>query len=354
MSLRLLAPLLWILVVAAALEVALEVRAQRLGWPTLLFGAPQSAEADGAANGPTREFPFRSPLLAASAASSAPRVWFASASYGEDVQLAVREVFPNLTVELLRERGIECVALNASSAGHTTASNAAELRERGGEFNPRVVVLYQMSNDIDKLSATLGARGWRSAAERSAPPSESLVKAAAPNEGFQWGLWLGRQVEATTIYKHLKSLATSRVATQRPLVDTLGSEGELLFEQRVLELVAAARASGATPVLCTFATAYTLDNLASTPQEYELNLLRFNVFLSLRGWLDSVERFNAVLRAVAEREQVQLIDVSAALSGRSELFRDMVHFPKVGHAEVARLMADDLARTPALTNGAPR
>lgn len=354
MSLRLLAPLLWILFVAAALEVALEVRAQRLGWPTLLFGAPQSASSGAASSGPTREFPFRSPLLDTSAAPSAPRVWFASASYGEDVQQAVGDVFPNLTVERLRQRGVECVALNASSAGHTTASNAAELRARGAEFAPRVVVLYQMSNDIDKLAATLGARGWRSAVERNAPPSEALAKAAAPNEGFQWGAWLGRQVEATTIYKHLKSLATSRVAQQRPLVDTLGREAELLFEQRVLELVSAARAAGATPVLCTFATAYTLENAASTPQEYELNLLRFNVFLSLRGWLDSVERFNAVLRAIAEREQLQLIDVSAALSGRSELFRDMWHFTKEGHAEVANLLADGLTRAPALTNGAPR
>ena len=73
-----------------------------------------------------------------------------------------------------------------------------------------------------------------------------------------------------------------------------------------------------------------------------LNLLRFNVFLSLRGWLDSVERFNAVLRAVAEREQLQIIDVSAALSGRAELFglrRD--HGPQRQLLQMSQLWLDE-------------
>jgi hypothetical protein len=349
MPFRRLAPLLWIVVYLVALEVALELRATRLGWPTLLFGGAAGEKQADPTWGPSDEFPFRSPRIAAEPSSGRARIWFASASYGEDVQQAPADVFPNLAAARLRERGIECDALNASLAGNTVAWNVRDLEQFAPRFAPDVVVLYQMSNDIDELSTQLCGRGWRSASERKAPtpatPDEELV---AEED------WLARTVEETTVFKHLKSSITSRVTKARRLAPSLGEPGERLFEGRVRAFVAKCREVGAAPVLCTFPTAYTRATLADTPREYELNLLRFNVFLSLEGWLDSVERFNGVLRRVASAEQVGLIELAEPVSGRAELFRDMWHLTQAGHAEVAGRIADGLAGLAPLAPGAPR
>lgn len=355
MSLRRLAPLWWIVALLAALELALEVRAARQGWPTLLLpsavGAP-SANADVGPNsgaGPTSDFPFRSPRPELVAPPSATRLWFASASYAEDVQQRVDDVFPNLTAALLRERGVECVALNASSAGHTVAGNSRDLERSGARWKPQVIVLYQMSNDIDKLSTALCSRGWqppqRAADVASDVASDPALLAATQVSEPKLA---DKLVESTTIYKHIKSSITARVVKGRALARTLGEAGDALFELRVREFLARCRELGATPVLCTFPTAYTLETRERTPSEYEFNLLRFNVFLALEGWLTSVERFNAVLRRLAASERVALIDVAERFAGRAELFRDMWHLTKEGHALVAAQLADELERVPTL------
>jgi lysophospholipase L1-like esterase len=349
MPFRLLAPLLWIVVCLVALEVALELRATRLGWPTLLFGGAAGEKQADATWGPSDDFPFRSRRVAAEPTAGRARIWFASASYGEDVQLPPDEVFPNLVAARLRERGIECDALNASSAGNTVTWNARELTEFGARYRPDVVVLYQMSNDIDELSTLLCGRGWAPADERGAPPvAEADDPATAETD------WLTRSVEETTVFKHLKSAVTSRLTRERRLAPTLGEAGEALFEARVRAFLARCRELDARAVLCTFPTAYTRETIANTPLEYELNMLRFNVFLALEGWLDSVERFNAVLRRVAGAENVPLIELAEPVSGRTELFRDMWHLTGPGHVEVAGRIAAELERLAPLAPKEPR
>lgn len=345
MSFRLLAPLLWIVALLAALEVALELRAMRQGWPTLLFPSTAGASEAREDVGPSKDFPFRSRRVEPAAGPGVARVWFASSSYGEDTQQAVDDVFPNRAVALLRERGVACEALNASVAGHTVLGNVDDLARNAASWRPQVVVLYQMSNDIDKLATALGSRGWSAPQEgEHGAALETATQVSAPH-------WADKFVESTTIYKHLKSSLTSHVARGRVLERSLGEPGDELFELRVRAFLERCRALDATPVLCTFPTAYTLANAEQTPEEYELNLLRFNVFLSREGWLESVERFNAVLRRVAQSERVALIDVAGRFAGRAELFRDMWHLTKDGHEQVAQMLAEELARLPRLAEG---
>ncbi len=352
MSFRQLAPLLWIVVYLVAIELALELRATRLGWPTLLIGGAMGAIGEKQADptwGPSDDFPFRSRRVAPERAAGRARIWFASASYGEDLQLPPDAVFPNLAATRLRERGIECEALNASSAGNSVVWNARDLTEFGARYKPDVVVLYQMSNDIDELSTVICGRGWVPSKERKTPAVEHGPKRVAAEAN-----WLVRTVERTTAFKHLKSVITSRLTSARRLAPTLGEAGEALFEARVRAFLAACRQLDAQPVFCTFPTAYTRATIADTPLEYELNMLRFNEFLALEGWLDSVERFNAVLRRIASAEHVPLIDLAGSVAGRAQLFRDMWHLTQPGHVEVARRIADELARLEALTPKAPR
>ncbi len=348
MSFRLLAPLVWIVALLALVELAVELRAVRRGWPTLLFSSAAVESARDEGIGPSKGFPFRSRRIEAKPRPGVVRLWFASSSYGEDVQQAVDDVFPNRAAALLREHGVACEAVNASVAGHTLLGNIEDLARHGEHWRPQVVVLYQMSNDIDKLSAALCSRGWSSpSAEEHDTALQSAAAGKTPNLADQF-------VESTTFYKHLKSSITAHVARGRMLERSLGERGAQLFELRVRAFLERCRALDATAVLCTFPTAYTLANAAQTPVEYELNLLRFNVFLSREGWLDSVERFNAVLRHVAQSEGVALIDLAERFAGRAELFRDMWHLTREGHEEVAQQIADELARLPRVDQGRRR
>jgi hypothetical protein len=319
---RHLAVLGWMALLLVAAEVALEARAYRRGWDTLLFGHGGPAIAgEERGIGPTEAFPFRSRIVPVERAPGTLRVWVASASYALGGNLEAEAIFPVRVGDVLKRRGVAAEVLNAGRVGVTVRDNMAELERDGPRWRPDVVVLYQMSTDVDELSRLLlGKRG---------------LEAAAGAEGLDWG---ARFVERTTVQPLLKEHVSSRVTLERPLADTLGPEGERAFEARVRAFVASVRALGARPVLVTFATSHA----RTTPGRMPLHVFRFNIRLSRRGWHDTVDAWNRVLVRVAADEQVPLVDVAAVLLGRTEAFVDFVHFTADGHVQVARLLADAL------------
>ena len=327
MSLRHLKVIFWIAAFLIAFELALEVRASRRGWDTLLLGGGEAAPED-AGFGPTDDFPFRSRVVAMPALEDDVLcVWTASSSYGADVQLTPGTVFPNLLEDELERLGRPVVTLNASVDGHTIAHNIADLGRDGELWRPEFVVLYQMSNDINVISRGLGAYGLVSLAGG---------EVAGGPTGVQ------RLAEETTAFKNLKSQLTARLTKARVLIEELDDEAEREFEQVVLQFLEAVDELGARPVLCTFATSYVAENLDQLPREYEYNLLRFNVHLSVVGWLDAIERFNRVIERIAGERGIPLVDARAALSGRPEFFRDLWHLKPPGHQILAGLIADQI------------
>ncbi|MBK9113550.1 MAG: hypothetical protein IPM88_18330 [Nitrospira sp.] len=103
-----------------------------------------------------------------------------------------------------------------------------------------------------------------------------------------------------------------------------------MFETQVKEFVHSARKVGAEPVLCTFATSHTKKNLPDVPGEVTDFLFRYNVYLSLSGWFETITRFNQTLKRVADEEHIRLVDLDLVVSGHPEYFRDFVHFPLKG------------------------
>jgi hypothetical protein len=236
--------------------------------------------------------------------------------------LPAEKVFPVRLEERLRARGLEVQVLNAGRVGVTTRNNVEELERDGGRWQPDVVVLYQISTDVDELSRLL--------------LSKRGLEAASGAEGLDWA---SRLVEHTTLQPLLKENASSRVTLMRPLTDTLGSEGERAFEERVRAFIRTVRALGARPVLCTFPTSHDRTN----PDPMPLHVFRFNLRLSRRGWHDTVDAWNDVLRRVAREEAVPLVEVAGALLGRTASFVDFVHLAADGHEVVARLLEEPVA-----------
>lgn len=311
--------LAWTALILVALEVLAEVRAYRRGWDTLIFGQASAGAGDEHFGfGPTDAFPFRSRLAAVERTPGVLRVWIASASYALGGNLPAEEIFAVRLGDMLDVSGQPTQVLNAGRVGYAIPDSVAELERLGPHWRPDVAVLYHLTTDVDELSRLLLSRRG--------------LAAAAGAEGLDWGT---RFVERSTLRPLLKEHVSSRVTLLRPLADSLEPGGEAAFTARVRSFVALCRRLGVRPVLCTCAVSHDREN----PEQLPRHVFRFNLRVSRRGWHDTIERWNEVLRRVAREEGVPLVDVAAELLGRGEFFVDFVHFTARGHAEVARLLA---------------
>jgi len=309
------------------LEFFLEVRAHSRGFDTIFFGSVQRQSSS------TTENP-RPPLKSGAAAASGAtekrtgetRYWIASSSHAEDIYLSREMIFPTRLEKLLQKPGVSVAVINASHAGMDIEANRSDLESQGAIVRPDVVILYQMSIQINKLSKQLLSRR-QSGSSREKSLDISKLK-SQPSR-------IAQLYENTSLYALLKGNISNRLTGQRVLADSLGEQANLQFETQVNEFVNSVRQIGAEPVLCTFATSHTQRNMPDVPKEVTGFLFRYNVYLSLFGWFETINNFNRILRRVAEEQHIRLVDLDVELSGRTEYFRDFVHFTPRGHEKVA-------------------
>ena len=137
-----------------------------------------------------------------------------------------------------------------------------------------------MSQDINSLSNEFIAAGGGSAKRNAEEPAHD-TSAHEPN-------WTVRLVESTTTYAILKGYFAAWLATTRVLSDRLPATAQMEFERRVREFIGIARENGVTPVLCTFATSHRRGDLGAFPSDVVTSLFKYNIHLSLRGWVETV------------------------------------------------------------------
>lgn len=331
---------LWVTIFLIIGEVGLEVRATYRGWDTPLFGSirTESGMSDrrqgGPEYGPTPAFPFRSRVVPLERQIGNHRYWVASSSHAEDIYLSPETTFPGQLEKLLKEGGASAVVLNASRAGNDIPINVADLKRWGPQWKPDYVILYQMSLSIGAI-AKARFSGHRLQA--------GSVPAQATKAGGPVAL-VNRLVEETTIYADAKGQIAARIGASRVLEHDLGVEGEQMFSAMLHEFINTVRNLGAVPVLTTFATSHGRTHLSHFPEEVALGLFKYSSFLSVQGWVASIERLNALVRRVAEKEGLAVIDIQRAVGGHPEYFRDYVHFTPQGHQIVAETMKDALVR----------
>ena len=321
-------------------EVALEVRANHRGYQTLLFGEPSASHTGDTGShvddyldpadefGPTESFPFRSPVIGTEKPTEAIRVWFASSSYAEDTRFPTPNVFPNAAARTVAEalnRPVQM--LNRSRAGYVIPSNIQHLNKSGKQWAPDLVLLYQMTNDLNQLSRP----GLSNGPELEPSPVRFSL---------DLGDFLGRLYEQTTLFEQLSANVTPRLTAHRLLPDSLPRQATVAFRQRVIEFVAAAEASDAKPVLLTFAPRFHDAEKLTTETRY--SLLRWNPYLSPEGFIRTLQNWNEAIRNIASEEGIPLIDLERRTKGKSHLYRDFVHLTREGHKEFAAALADGI------------
>lgn len=359
MRLRHFTLLLWTALFLVLGEVALELRARARGYGGLLFSPDAltsvftgedvnvSTEPTTAVDGfgPTTDFPFRSRIVAETPPPGTTRIFIASASYAEDRQQAVTDIFPVLLEDELRTRGYDVQIVNASSNAYSLGTAARVLREQGPRWKPDLVLTYHYSNDLDELAPRLlsVAGGGAPNASGEEAPVEALDGAdGTPRTETERPL-PSRLMEATTAYVQAKNQIKARLVALRVLEPTLPPVLLAGLRERLEAVHAVVESLDAELVLVQFACSHPASQGGSLPTPYRNNLFRYNSHLSERAWREGVEQFNTLQAGYGAAHGLAVLDLPRYLAGEHAYFRDFCHLTPRGHRAAAQALADLLA-----------
>ena len=334
---------LYILLIFAQLfilEAALEFRHYRLGYTTPLFGTKIIADVNVGTNGddltfsqikygPTESFPFKSYIVPPSPKTEGYRFWIASASHAEGGRIPAEKVFPNRICEFTQLRS--CDVINGSALGMTIGQNEAQLKKLSSTYQPDFVLLYQMSLIISGQQRSL-TNGDTSDKVNVDTSNHGLVDISSLRELFQ----------SFSLYVHLSDYVGGNIKLSGQLKNQMPDSMENDFRNQILEFITTCRELNLKPILITFAASHNRENLAQMPASERTNFVKYYAYLSADGWINTIERYNNVLREISKESKVPLIDLSQSVNGASELFIDFVHFNEAGHEKVAKIIAQEL------------
>jgi len=317
----------------ASVETLLEVRHYYRGFDTLLFGkrAPSvSSEATLSTStfGPTPTFPFRS-LIPKNNTEQLRSIWIASASHAEHIRFPADALFPNLICAHIKPTE-PCFVVNGSKAGMNIDSNLALLGEWKNSVKPKTAMLYQMAIFL--------------ADEQSSSTKEDSIqteKASTPHTFDAAMKPLHTMLQSSSLYLHISEYITANLEIYGPRDATLpGIEAE--YAKKLKTFITYCNNNNIEPVLTTFAIAHHSNNLHIAKRSFLTTLIRQNKKLSVKGYIDTVEKLNATIRTVALDYNVRYVDIAKRIGGQPEYFVDFVHFNQAGHKVVAQEIANVL------------
>jgi len=257
------------------------------------------------------------------------RIWISSASHAI-MGASSDEVFPARICSHLAVEARRCEVLNGSAAGEDIEDNLNRIRDYGETYSPDVIVLYQMSQNINGYARN----GLRK--PKTGFGNEITSNPIVSSE------YLDRWVENTSAYGHLREYVSGYVVLNALLDERLPDNLIEDFENKLIMFFTQVREVGSVPVLSTFAGSHIRKNINEMPMYTRLTLMRYQQALSVKGWVMAIEQLNEVVRTVAQENDVLLIDLAEIIGGQPELFRDFVHFNQRGHDAVAKEIAGSL------------
>jgi len=254
-----------------------------------------------------------------------------------DIKSTEPDDWPHRIERILNENGFPQVeVVNAGIPGHASFDSFGRLWSEGHVFSPDYVVFCNAWNDIKKqfhFSEPL--------LRQFAP----YVEDGDPRLNYQSGL--DRFLcEHSQLFVRLRQ----RYYDWKLNVDSEGqlrqdesrseteTRPEALAQYRlnVQMFIDCAREIGAVPILMTEARLAVRDN----PRE--VRAAAHQTFIN-EGLLAAYESIEWTLRDAAKQKSVVLLEDSRELNGKPEFFADHVHLTERGSAELARLVAPELA-----------
>lgn len=257
-----------------------------------------------------------------------PRVYCAGGSTTFGLYASSNDTtWPARLQALLAEAGQPVEAINGGAPGWTTRTNMTNLELRGFALEPDVIVVYNNWNDlISNLEDLYVARSRVEDVEELYTPEP------------------GGPLMASAVFRFIKSRLRDPYDTLIEKQDRLSDEGCAAYERNLRRLVRRGAEQGARVFLCTFPTCLRETEAASR----EAGVPDLDVWygalspLTYPTLLEGLDRYNAIVRAVAADTEAELIDLAPTFPRDVSYYASPLHHSDTGEDEVAARVRDAL------------
>ena len=331
-------PILFCLLVAFGLEGALRLRQYlKYGTTSTSFYEFEVHAASGlripkpsSEVGPIRinSLGFRGPEVEMPKPDGCIRVAFLGGSTTFCAEAsALEQTWPHLVIDELSRRYPDSSFdyVNGGSGGFATQHSTTSFDHRVAPLAPDVVVIYHGTNDL-----TLDSRAL--ASERGIYDPNVMESTGAGSVSLAWFL----------IQKNLR-FHRNASSDDRPKLEFDPRELSRDYRERLLELVAKARAQAPVVVLVTFSHRVRAEQSPEEQLQASAMSRYYMPFMDVEGLLAGFEEYNRVVREVAQETGVLLVEGERSIPGDAVHFADSVHLTDAGSALQARRVIEALA-----------
>lgn len=240
--------------------------------------------------------------------------------------MVAERVFPNKICEKT-DWNEGCESINGSKAGMSIENNI-ELLKSYAEYQPDYALLYQLSMVVAGQQKMLSQN-------KGGGESTQPIIDFTPASKF---------LQSLSLYGHLSDFIGGYIKLSGQQKNILPSDMNEEFKRQVLSFITFCRSARIQPVIMTFSASHSVENISNMPFSKQLDFVKYNNYLSPKGWINMVEIYNDLLRNIAKSENVPLVDLALTLNGKTENFIDFVHFNEKGHQAVADYIASEMTR----------
>ncbi len=237
--------------------------------------------------------------------------------------------WPGQVERLLRDRGHDVEILNAAVPGHTTGDSLGKLITDLWLLEPDLIFVCNAWNDIKYFSSL-----------SKEVPYRDFVR---PFRG-DWRIepkGLDRLLSLSAIYRRFRNKIVREMFGEegrrpRPATNRIGEAGPDQYRLNLRALAHVTHDLGAVPVFCRQARLPARSSL----EDDRRRIAYGSVGLDHDRLVEAFALTDRIVEEVAESSQAHVVDMSQALSGRSDLFRDHVHFTSDGSREASLYVAE--------------
>lgn len=218
--------------------------------------------------------------------------------------------------------------INAGVPGYKIDTVYTYLNNRVIKFDPDMIILYQGANDINYQSRVL--YGPKKENTRTTKDI-SLLRLRE-----KYLLW----------FQLLRAKTASLLASEQKSVriDSIDSSAVENYSTNVKNIIKFCQSKKIKLILSTVARSFRKEQPRFFQVKMASGMMMYNPYLSLAGLHDAFDRFNDIVRSLAEEYGVTLVDSDSLLPAKKKYFRDHVHFTDEGDELVAELLAKTILK----------
>lgn len=252
------------------------------------------------------------------------------ATYPALLERKLRAAFPGRTIDVV----------NAGVPGYTTFHNLPNLALRVLPLEPDAVVFYEAVNDLP-LHRKLAGDPWTHRVVRAKKAEHSLLDRL-----------LGHSLLFLVVRNQYEEAQRRNLrAPPADLPDAVDPAGPRAFERNYRGMIALTRAAGAEPVVVTFASALVPE---PTPEDERLAWDgMYATGVSYQGLRAAYATYNGIARRLAAEGPATLAEADPVMTGRRELFTDLVHLTEAGRERLSDVVFEAIRPLAARKLGAP-